>query len=1012
MDASGKGVPLWRLEMHQFFNGRLSLLLSMLWLCAGMTVQGQAPTGTIAGHVTDAAHAVIQGARILISPTEKIVTTNEAGEFQIGGIAPGTYTVTITSAGFSQVVKSVAVVAGQTASVDAVLQVGSNNEQVLVTGEVGKTMDQAVNEEINSPNILNVMPESEILALPNANVADAVGRLPGVTVQRDEGEAVYVQVRGLDPRLTNTTIDGVTIPSPESNVRQVLLATIPADMVQSIELNKTLSANQDADGIGGSVNMVTKRAGETPTVSGISTLGYSPIMNGRYMGLVDFTVGKRFGATKRWGVIGSASYDYNGRGYNDIEPQPDLNPNNFASVPPYYDAIDIREYRHQRLRWGGTMGADYKLSEHSSLAAHFILTDFKDWGDKWTYTVQSLAKAKFKYSIRRPDFALGSFSLGGNHIFNNKWFTWGSAVSRGRELNAAGNPGGAFDASSALKKWSENNCNYVGPLHGDPYRPQWTPACMVPNTTNPADNIYSLSNYTLDNINTSKGQGTQLNLQEWGSMGLNYHLAGHNATLEFGGIFRNAHKGQAAYTPTYDYCPQADPGYPNDPICSAAADNATPVNSEIFASGFQDPHYYGGSYHIGEMTDHYKLDSFLAANPTLLPLDVPATRSSSDSANYDLIERIAGGYIMNTLNLDRLRLQTGLRLEATHEYARGYLVNITAGPFGDGLDANGNWIGTTAVTNTQSYIDPLPSVQARFALTAETAIRAVYARGISRPNQYDLVSYVQASGNNPVVATIGNPKELPTHANNYDLLLEQELKPLGLIQAGFFYKQLTNPIVTANIPCTGTCLAAVPGTPAGSLAQEDANGSSASVWGLEFGIQQKFSNLPGAFRGLALLANYSYNDSHIGGLPNRTDSPSLVGTARHAFNIEPGYEFGRYGVHMGMSYNGSNIAAYQYYATASGIAECGNPNPNPTASAPLNGPINGPCGDNYFYPHFQVDAQMSMRLYRDLRLQVEGLNLNNEVFGFYNGSPQYMTQREYYKPTYIASLRWNPSHER
>jgi hypothetical protein len=131
-----------------------------------------------------------------------------------------------------------------------------------------------------------------------------------------------------------------------------------------------------------------------------------------------------------------------------------------------------------------------------------------------------------------------------------------------------------------------------------------------------------------------------------------------------------------------------------------------------------------------------------------------------------------------------------------------------------------------------------------------------------------------------------------------------------------------------------------------------------------------------------------------------------MGTAKHAFNIEPAFELGRYQVHMGMAYNGSNIYAYQYYATASGIAECGNPNPNPTASAPLNGPINGPCGDNYFYPHFQVDAQMSARIFRGLHLQIDGLNLTNEVFGFYNGTPQYMTQREYYKPTYEATLRW------
>ena len=213
-------------------------------------------------------------------------------------------------------------------------------------------------------------------------------------------------------------------------MRQVLLATIPADMVQSIELNKTLSANQDADGIGGSVNMVTKMAGEPPTFDAISTLGYSPIENGRYMGwraLHD--CGKRFGANKRWGVIMGASYDYNGRGYNDIEPQPDLNPD--GSATPYYDNIDSARISPSSACAGAaTMGADYKLNDHSSLAAHFILSDFKDWGDKWTYTVQTHDKPKFKYSIRRPDFAIGSLSLGGNHIFNNKWFTWGSAVSR------------------------------------------------------------------------------------------------------------------------------------------------------------------------------------------------------------------------------------------------------------------------------------------------------------------------------------------------------------------------------------------------------------------------------------------------------------------------------------------------------------------------------------------------------------------------------------------------------
>jgi TonB-dependent receptor len=986
----------------------LPIVAFLLTLLIPFACFSQATKGTITGHVTDASQAVIQRAQVVVTPGNFVTTSNELGDFVVSGLAPGSYTVAIKSVGFNQFAMTVTVTAGQTATLDAVLHVISGSEQVIVTSGRGEDMVQAVNEEITSPNIVNVMPETEILALPNANVADAIGRMPGVTVQRDEGEAVYVQVRGLDPRLTNTTIDGVTIPSPESNVRQVILATIPADMVQSIELNKTLSANQDADGIGGSVNMVTKMAGEAPTFDAISTLGMSPIENDRYMGLAGFTLGKRFGASKRWGVIMGASYDYNGRGINDIEPSPDLNPD--GTTTPYYDSIDLREYRYQRLRWGGTMGVDYKVSDHSTLAAHFLLSDFKDWGDKWTYTVQTDAKPKFKYSIRRPDFMIGSFSLGGNHIYGNKWFTWGSSVSRSRELNAGGNPGGAFDASKELKNGPSGNCDYVGGLNGDPYRPQWAAPCMTPNTSSPADNIYSLSNYTLDNINTTSGQAMQLNLQEWGAMGLNYHLGKHSATLEFGGEFRNAHKGQHAYTPTYDYCPnsKADPGYATSDPCSAPT-YPSPVSSEIFASGFQDPHYYDGTYHMGEMTDHYKVDQYLAANPNLLPLDVPATRSSSDPANYDLIERVSAGYIMNTVNLDRLRLQTGLRLEATHEYGRGYLVNPAAGPNGDGMDNNGNWIGTTAVTTTKDYIDPLPSVQARWEFTSATAIRAVYARGISRPNQYDLVPYAaSASGPGNIVASIGNPNELPTHANNYDLLLEQQLKPFGLIQAGFFYKQLTNPIVAANQPCTISCaaFAAIDGVdPSVALETQDINGSNASVWGLEFGLQQRFANLPGGFRGLGLMANYSYNDSHINGLPNRDDSPSLMGTARHAFNIEPDYELGRYSVHMGVSYNSSNIDAYQYFSNDSGIPSgvCGN--------APPNGPINGPCGDNYFYPHLQVDAQMGMRVYRGLKLQLDGLNLNNEVFGFYNGSSQYMTQREYYKPTYSASLSWTSKRE-
>ncbi len=948
--------------MFHLSRFRTHFAVIVLVLTAGCLLHSQAPRASLTGHVVDASHAVVQSARVEVTPGNLVTTTDALGNYVLTGFAPGTYTVAITSAGFADFGKQITLTAGQATTLDVTLIVNSVNERVVVEAESGKNMLQAVNQEITSPNILQVMPEAQILELPNANIADAVGRMPGVTLQRDEGEGVYIQVRGLDPRLTNVTIDGVTIPSPEAAIRQINLATIPADMIQSIELNKTLSANQDADGIGGSVNLVTKTAGESPTLTFESTLGMTPIENTRYMGQVDTTVGKRFGATKRWGLLLGATYDYNGRGINDIEPAPDINPD--GTTTPYYDGMTLREYRYARLRWGITGSGDYKVSDRSILSAHFLYSDFKDWGDKWYYEVNTNDKPKYYQSDRKPDFAIGTLSIGGSHIFNKIWFRWGSAASQSRELNSGGNPEVSFSTAGALKDYDTANCNYIG-TPTSIYRPQWSSVCMFPNPT-PEYNTFNLANYTINQFITTTGKTQQLNLQEWGGVGINYHVGTHFATLEVGGEFRNGHKWQYASTPTYDY------------NGSATADQ--------FQSGFADPHYYDGTYHNGPFTDYYQLSSYFGANQQLFTLDVSDTHLGSDPDNFDLIERVTGAYVMNTINWTKVRLQAGLRFEATHVNANGFATTT---------DANGDWTGTTPTNTNESYYDPLPSVQARWQVLPLTAVRAVYARGISRPNPYDLVPYFLDNGPGTIPRySIGNPKEQPTHANNYDLLLEQEVKPFGLIQAGYFYKQLTDPIVSEYTPYGGT-------DPDGDgypdVAQQNINANNASVSGFEVGWQQRFSNLPGAMRGFGLLANYAYTTSHTNGIPNRSDAPPLIGQAKNAWNVEPSFELGRYAVHMGMSYDGPNDNAYQYINDA----------PDPALNTP--GPPNGPFGDNYFYAHFQVDAQASARLWRGLSLKVQGLNLNNEVFGFYNGSPQYMTQREYYKPTYSATLRWSSS---
>src|SRR3984893_15684460 len=303
------GAQMMRKHMY-------SLLLVTCALCVlwPASAGAQGSTGTIVGTASDADHDVLPAAPVKLSPGDTSVKTNDQGEFTITNVPPGTYTVTVSYVGFSPSATSVTVTAGQVASVYAVLPDASPATQIVVTAGRGYGEAEAVNETLAAENILDILPAPVIRSLPNANIADAVGRLPGVTLERDEGEGKYVQIRGTEPRLSNLTIDGVEIPSQEGGVRQVKLDVVPADLIESVQINKTLQANQDGDAIGGSVNLVTKTAGERPTVSFYGSGGFTPIIHTVPVGETGLTVGKRFGAEKRFGVLVSGAYHYNGRG--------------------------------------------------------------------------------------------------------------------------------------------------------------------------------------------------------------------------------------------------------------------------------------------------------------------------------------------------------------------------------------------------------------------------------------------------------------------------------------------------------------------------------------------------------------------------------------------------------------------------------------------------------------------------------------------------------------------------
>ena len=921
-------------------------------LAAGTAGSDKGPStgnGSVSGTVEDTSGAVLPGAQVVLQPGAVTAAANSQGDFLIQNVTPGTYTVTISDVGFANSVSTIVVTAGANTLANTTMKVSSASQQVVVTANLGGDV-ASVNEQRTSPNIVNVQTAAQIMSLPNANIADAVGRMPGVTLQRNEGEGQYVQIRGTEPRLSNTTIDGVIVPGPDPEVRQVDLDTIPADLVGAITINKTLSANQDGDAIGGSVDMHIKQAtSDRPTLSFEGMDGYTPIDNGRKMFLIDSSAGMRFGPAKRWGLMLGYSYDYNGRGIDDVEPAPDLDDNGNTT----FDKLYVQQYLYDRTRYGFAGSLDYKLNENSDLYVHSLFSNFRDYGQKYAYQLKAGKKDTYHTSVRRPNLQIADLAIGGNQVFKRSWVRYQIAAAHSRFGGAAGNPGAAFGGSAG------KDCTYVpGPSI---YRPQYS--CDVAGNA-----IFDPTQYSLETIDLTSGQATQLNLQAGASVGTNYHLGTHFSTFEFGGQFRNEHKGQDAYSPEYD---------------SINGTDMTP-----YLGTFTNPHFYGGSYHLGPVTDFSLLTGDLAANPSAYSLDEGTTHLQSDASNYNLQERVSAGYVMNTLELGtRVHLQTGLRIEATNTSNTGYLVLN---------DADGNYVSTTPQYGSGSYINPLPSVQLHYRIDSNSDVRAVYGRGISRPDPYQLVPYItEDQSTTPYTINIGNPAIVAEHANDYDVLYERYLPSVGMIEAGYFYKQITKPIYGQQsiIPATGSPLSQAY---AGDLVFQEVNGDHAYVQGVEIAFQQHLTYLPGVLGYARFNGNFTYTGSRNYNLTGRTDSPALVGQAPVSWNIGPSYVTKRAQVSVAVSHNGANIYAYQYQSTGPGAVDFG---------------VTGPNGDNYFYSHTQVDAQASYYIGKGFTVLAVGENMNNAVFGFYNGSPQYMVQREYYKPTYSFGLRWSRNHE-
>jgi len=310
---------------------KLRLLLSTALLPLTLAVAAQAadvapsaviePAGDgVIGRVVDAGGAPLPGAEIVDRGTGRRVVSNTQGEFILNGVS-GRVELDVRYIGLPSVSQTVVATPGRLTSVTVTLGGGdvTTVADVVVTGVITEGVARSLNQQKNADGTINVLSADAIGRYPDPNVAESLQRVPGIAIQRDQGEGRYINVRGAPSAFTAVSVDGVTVPAVDPGTRAVDLDTLPSDIVANIEVSKTLLPSQDADSIAGAVNIKTRSAFDQRR---LAISGYAGGSYNDYGGediRAGATASNVFGADQTFGGLLSYSYSKTNRRPDNVE---------------------------------------------------------------------------------------------------------------------------------------------------------------------------------------------------------------------------------------------------------------------------------------------------------------------------------------------------------------------------------------------------------------------------------------------------------------------------------------------------------------------------------------------------------------------------------------------------------------------------------------------------------------------------------------------------------------------
>ena len=901
-------------------------------------------SGLVTGQITDAEKQILPGASIIVEGMHAGVTSDINGFYTIANLKPGTYTLKVSYVGYSPKEMTVTIANGKVLTRDVVLDEGAELKEVEVLGAFSGQR-KAFQMQKAAMGVTNVVSADQVGKFPDSNIGDALKRINGINVQYDQGEARFGQVRGTSADLTSVTVNGNRLPSAEGDTRNVQLDLIPADMIQTIEVNKVVTSDMDGDAIGGEVNLVTKSTPSHRILNFTAGTGYTWISEKPQLNL-GATWGQRF-FNDKFGVMASASYQYAPGGSDNTE---------FEYVEKdgkmVLNEAQVRQYYVTRERQSYSLGLDYRFSPLHKISFKGIYNRRNDWENRYRISYKKLASDPSSQSVviqtkagsdNNKDARLErqqtmDFTLDGEHQFGRLNVDWASSFSRATEDRPN-------ERYIGWKLKGSDDLDF-GAAMEDAGKKQ--PYCSL------AIPSFDEGKWKLDEFTNSDQSISENEIKERINFSLPLVSGKFGNTLRFGYKYTNKHKKRN--TEYYDYTDAADK------YLSDWKDNLSTQVRSSFMPGSQYPigTQFVSKGYLGNM-DFDKADG-----QELL---------EEEAGNYKATEQIHAAYLRLDQRLGaKLTATAGLRMESTRLKTSGvnYMVDEEEE---ESLTPTGEF--------RNNYTNWLPSLLLKYTPDDNSNVRFSITKTISRPKYSALVAN-KSFNLADQEATIGDPNIKPTEAWNFDLSADYYFKSIGMVSLGLFYKDIKNVNVETLGYYTGEELGLAGNGELFEVTQ-NMNAYDARVFGVEVAWQRDFGFIAPELRCLGFYGNYTYTHSTTRNYNPRLgiedgDDVKMAGSPEHTANASLYFE--KNGVNVRLSYN-----------FASDFIDMMN-----TGSREL---------DRYYDKVNYLDLNASYTWGKNTKFTVyaEANNLLNQPLRYYQGESKRTMQVEYYGVKVNAGIK-------